>query len=175
MDKTTAQKAFTLVEIMIYVSVFFIVVSALGAFVFNIILGSIKTRTINEVRYNTRFALHHLVKEIRRADSINIGSSIFDSHPGVLSLENPTPGENPTVFSLSGDERLQVVYGTHSAQFLTSQEVRVTNLVFENLGIPGQTGNIRIHLTVSYKNPTSKGEYNWSQDSQITVNVRTIP
>lgn len=128
-------RGFTLIEILIYVSMLVIV----SVFVINTILimtksfGSIKTTRI--INTSSEVAMERMIGEIRLADSIDVNLSDFDSHPGKLILNTIDPFTEAVTtieFSISGNT-LQVKKGASSAVPLTAYDVRVNNLIFKRL------------------------------------------
>ncbi|TSC55866.1 MAG: Uncharacterized protein G01um101418_555 [Parcubacteria group bacterium Gr01-1014_18] len=169
-----SQKGSSLVEVIFYITVLALFVISMTMFNIDLLSGSAKLRTIQSVQDNLRFPIHKMSTDIRRSTGVNIGSSVFDTHPGVLSLQMASAGEDPTVYSISSG-RLRVQRGAASPEFVTSSNVIVTNLVFKNLSVSGKTRNIQVLLTVSHDNPENINEYSWTESFQITGQSRKFP
>ncbi|MDP2631983.1 MAG: type II secretion system protein [Candidatus Uhrbacteria bacterium] len=170
MKRLSNKKGFTLVETVLYIAILAVFLVSAVQFSLSIIASAQKVRTLHEVEQNARFAIERIRKEIRTADNINIGSSTFGSSPGVLSLVDDDPTNDPTTFDVSAGT-LRITQGAGSATALTSSTVNVSNLVFTDLSVSGRTRNIKIELTVEWAN-TSSTEYSTSVSRTTSVVVR---
>jgi len=165
------KKAFTLIEILIYTTIVAIFLVTAINFSLDVIAGKVKARSMREVQQNSCFAIERMTQEIRRAEDINLTESVFDTHPGVLSLVMPETEKNPTVFDLSLDGALRMTQGTSTPEILFSNQVAATNLVFTNLSPLAWSKNIKINLTVQYKNPERK-EFEATSTLETAVSLR---
>ncbi len=83
------------------------------------------------------------------------------------------PNKNPTIINLDSDDGvLQITEGSSSPVAITSNEVKITNLVFTNLTSTSAQENIRIEITVEYDNEGSDIEYTFSQNLRTAVSIR---
>lgn len=164
------QSGFTLVELVIYIVVISTSAVLLTYLSIDLVTGAQKARVNQEVQQNARFAMQRIVQELRHANTVNTGSSTFGSSPGVLSLGVDTVGNDPTVFDVAS-EVLQITQGANGPYPLTTDKVRVTNLVFDNRSTP-KTSNIKVTLTIEHVNPSNQETYNASQTLSTTVVVR---
>lgn len=145
------KKGFTLVELIIYVAMIGVVVIGFLNFGLNVIYTGEKSEIRQEVQRNATYALQRVLSKIKEANAVNAGSSTFDSHPGVLSLEMEDSAVDPTVFDISGGI-LRMTEGVSSPVNLIPAELEATNLVFSNLSVSGRTSNIKIELTARHRN-----------------------
>lgn len=164
------KRGFTLIETIIYIAVIGGVFVALASFVLTISGSRNKSYAEQEVNANTRLALSVISHKIKSASGINIGASVFDVHPGILSLAMGSSTLNPTVIALS-DGRLAITEGAGAQQFITSQRVTITNLVFTNLTGDSNRGNIGININFTFAS-SSDSSYNFSSNLQTTVSLR---
>ncbi len=162
------KKGFTLVEFLLYLSIFATILSLAGGFLWNIIFGNIKSGSYQEVQQNGRFALLKISQEIKRATGIN--SPSIGSSSNTLSLEMASPSLNPTTFDVA-DGKLRITQGISGPYELTSDSVTVTNLQFTNLSYQNTPGTIRIEINVEHKNPENRNEYEASIDLKTTVSL----
>ncbi len=166
------KKGFTLIEVLIYITIIGVVVSGFIVFALSINSSRSKTYVAQEVQANARTALDLISQKIRAATGVNVASSTFDVDPGLLSLAMASSTQNPTIVDLNQDDGvLQITASTSNPVAITSDEVKVTNLVFTNLTPSGERGNIRIEITVEYAGDGSK-EYEYSQSLQTAVSLR---
>ena len=166
-----SKKGFTLIEILIYTAMVAIFLVTAVNFSLDVIEGKAKARSMREVQQNSRFAIEKMTQEIRRAEDINLAESVFDTHPGVLSLVMPEADKNPTIFDFSLDGALRMTQGTNTPKVLTTNQVETTNLVFTNLSPLAWSKNIKINLTVQYKNPERK-EFEATSIIETAVSLR---
>ncbi|MEK7630790.1 MAG: prepilin-type N-terminal cleavage/methylation domain-containing protein [Patescibacteria group bacterium] len=161
------RRAFTLIEIIIYLAIIGMIAVTLVLFSISVSTSRGKAEVVSEVQSNARFALDIMRQKIRRASGINIAASTFNSPQGVLSVVMPNASEN-TVFNLDNG-RLRMTVGINPAEFLTSDEIEVTDLRFVNL-TDGARENIRIFMTFRYKNAGSvEYQYEYSVESAMSI------
>ena len=166
------KKGYTLIEVIIYLGIVSMVIVAFIVFVFSISDPSSKTYVVSEVQANMRIASNLIAQKIRASTGINIASSTFDVDPGVLSLQMASSTLNPTVFSLSADNGiLQITQGAGSPIDITSDEVRVVNLIFRDYTLSNERENIRVEIEMEFDN-TDDIDFQYSQGIKTTVGVR---
>lgn len=170
MQQGASQQGFTLIETIVYVGIISIFLVSIVQFTTSLVSAGEKARIQNEVQQNARFAMERLRREIRTADDVNTGTSTFGSHPGILSLADDTPLDDPTIFDVSSG-RLRIKEGAASALPLTTDKVNVTNFVVQNRGVSNRTKNIQIFLTLAWAGSTSK-PFDTSISLQSSVVVR---
>lgn len=173
MKKAGYQKGFSLIELIIYLAIVSGVVLSMVLFSLSVSGSRAKTYVAQEVQANARVALNIISQKIKLANGVNMGVSIFGLDPGVLSLSMADAAKNPTVIDLDQDNGvLQIKEGVSSPVAITSDEVKVTNLVFTNLTSTGARENIRIEFTVEYNNPSGDIRYDHSRSLQTAVSLR---
>ena len=157
-------KGFTLTELIIYIAVFVILITTVTLFAMAFIRTTTKSRIKKEVASGTYSAMKVMVYEIKRANGVYAPTSVFDSHPGQLSLETSQElpeGEQITYldFYLDGD-KLYLKRESQNPQLLISKNLKVTNLEFEHLASAS-----RIDLTLEYDTLASEYQYSYSLSS----------
>lgn len=163
----------TLIEVMVYVAliaIFMTGVIAFGAQVSNI---RVKSMAQQEVIANSRLVMKRIAVEIRNATGIN--SLAAQS----LSLSYADVARNPTVIAKSGN-RITIGWGSGGSCpvsapcFLTSSKVNVDKLLFANMSDGGgKSVNIKYELQISKLNPGGRAEWNYSQTSKGTAEVKS--
>ena len=167
------RKGFTLIETMIYIGIISTIFFSFVMFALSIGNSKAKTIAVQEVQSNGRLALEVLTNRIMSANAVNIGTSTFGSDPGVLSLGMDDTAKNPTIINLTvNDGFLQITEGLSAPVALTTDKVKVTNLVFTNLTGAAARKNIRIQMTISYVNPSGDVNYNYTENFQTAVSLR---
>ncbi|MFH1292157.1 MAG: type II secretion system protein [bacterium] len=166
-------KGFTLIETLIYIAIIGGVVASFVSYSMSISFTRNKNYTAQEVQANARLALNLISKTIRSAQSVNVGSSTFGLDPGVLSLSMSSSTLDPSIINLNIDDGiLRIQQGGKSPVNITSNKVKITNLIFTNLTASGSQENIGIDLTVEYANSTGEVEFNYGQSWQTAVGLR---
>lgn len=165
------KKGFTLVETLIYVTIIGVVVSSFISFGVSISNSRNKTYVVEEVQANARVAFELISRTIRSASGVNISTSIFNTDPGVLSLSMDNSLKNPTIIKLDQDNGvLQIQEGLNPPVAFTSNEVKISNLVFSNLS-SGNRENISIDMTVEYSNNLST-DFSYTKSLKTSASIR---
>jgi len=161
------QKGFTLIEVLIYITIIGVVVSGFIAFALSINSSRAETYVVQEVQANARVALDLISQKIRLADDVVSPSE--GNSASSLELDMPNPGPNLT-FSVT-DGVLGIAEEVGDPTPITSDEVNVSNLTFTNLAVSGERDNIRVEITIEYRGNGSK-EYEYSQTLQTAISIR---
>jgi len=164
----------TLIELLIYIAIIAVVLFIITGFLWDIILGSVKESSYQEVQQNARFALTKITQEIKKATGIN-NPSLPGSSADSLYLIMAAPHLNPTRFDLV-DGKLRVTYCSdcpdQKGPFdLTSDQVIVSNVSFTNRSYPDTPGTVQIEMTINHINPTNRVEYLASINLKSTVSL----
>lgn len=167
------QRGFTLVELIIYVSI----ISLIGTAAVHYTLGVSQARNKNEVtqqiQANGRTALQLVSQRIRGATGLNVASSTFDASPGVLTLTFATSTKNPTVIDLTSENgQLRIQEGTTAPVIITPATMQITNLTFTDLTSSSARANVRVQFTIEYINPSGDVVYDAAETFQTSVSVR---
>ena len=165
------KKGFTLVEFILYISIVGVILVSFMYYLIDISTSSTKSDAIAEVGHNSRIAMEKISREIRNTVDINTGASVFDSHPGTLSLKTLDSNTDPTIINISGTT-LQIKRGAGSVLPITTGKIEVTKLIFSNLSQTGTPGNIKIILELRYKNPQNIDEFNASATLESSISLR---
>lgn len=173
--KKNKKKGFALVELLVYVAIFAILMVSITLFAIAFIKTTAKSRIKKEVSLGTYSAMRTMVYEIKRANSVYTPTSVFDGHPGQLSLETshePPSEEEITYvdFYLDGEEnhkRLYIKREEQDPQLLISENLEVVNLEFEHL--TSSPDSIRINLTLEYDTSASEYQYSYSLSSSGSI------
>lgn len=178
-------RGFTLIELLLYMGLVALFLTAATTSTLDVILGSVKSSVQQEVQENLRYATHRIQFEIRNADSINTTQSNFGvnlaTNPSTkVSFSAPAP-YNPLEFIVkSGVLQIRSTIGGDDAEDedddenfkpLTSNLVEVTSLIFSNL-TDGSSENIRFTITIRYKNPSGRSQWDKSATFEGGANLR---
>jgi Tfp pilus assembly protein PilW len=163
------QTGYTLIELLLYVAITAILLSALMAFFAMSLSGRVKSESIGEVDQQGSFILDTVTQALRNADSITAPAA--GASASSLTLAMATSAINPTVFSLSGNT-MQVKEGTANAVPMSTPRVKVTALTFKNLSRSGTPGSIQVVMTLSTVNTTGRSEYDYQKTFTTSVSLR---
>jgi len=168
----SSQKSFTLIELLLYISIISLVLISITGFFWNIASGNIKESSYQEVQQNGRFVMTKITQEIKKA--IGINSPVLGSSANSLSLKMSDSNLNPTIFDVSGG-KLRITQGASAPIELTTDQVVANNLQFTNLSYLNTPGTIRVETTLENLNPSGKSEYKASIDLKTTVSLLKEP
>lgn len=167
------KKGFSLMETIIYIAIVGFIVTSLVAFGISVSNSRNKTYVMQEVQANTRVALGIISEKIRASTGVNVSGSVFNTDPGILSLEIPAASKNPTVIDLNtNDGVLRITEGVLVPVSVTSDKVKVTDLIFTNLTQSGDRENIKVSLTLEYNDRDSGNNFDYTQSIETVVGVR---
>jgi Tfp pilus assembly protein PilW len=161
-------KGLTLIEILLYIAILSFFLLMVIGFIWNFIFGNIKERAFQEVQENGRFAMTKISQEIKKAIGINNPQPGFSSNS--LSLAMADNHLDPTIFSVVNG-KLTITQGQNPPLFLTSNLVRVTDLLFTNLSYENASGTVRIEMTIEHVNPEGRAEYEASISLNSTITL----
>lgn len=145
-------RGFSLIELIVYITIVSILAFVFVSFTIDLVGNSQRSRVKQDVQQNARHALDRMLQEIRSASAVNVGSSTFNSDPGVLSLATSAPATDPTVFDVSGGV-LRITQGGGSPQALTDANLQVSSFIVEDMSVNNRTSHIKITLTIQHPNP----------------------
>jgi prepilin-type N-terminal cleavage/methylation domain-containing protein len=169
MKHTRFQAGYTLIELLLYVAMIGILLSAVAYFFGSAADARIKNQTVGEVDTQGTYAMDYITQTVRNATSIS--TPAIATSGTSLTLVVPTASLSPTVFSLSGNT-LQVKEGTATAVPLTSSAVQVTAFSVKNLSRSGTSGIVQVSLTINRVNPGGRAEYDYSRTFTTSAGVR---
>lgn len=146
-------EGFTLIELILYVSIITIVMSALIPFAWNIIGGSVKSTVEQDVSSQARYVSERIKYEIRNA------SDITSVNPTSISLTNFAP-DTTTVISLVGS-KMQINKNGTGAVDLNSDDTAISGLTFVDYSSADlKSKNIKFTFTLDDSYTGSRQEYN---------------
>lgn len=160
-------KGFTLIELMLYMSLFVVIFTALFASLNIFYSNKIKNRTILEVEQQGQLISILISQEIRNAQSIL--SPLIGSSSDVLSLEHLDVSKNPISFSLLNGK--MIVSEDSNIFNLSNSKIEISNLNFENNSIASGTQSIFFSFDVSYESSSDRREYKYDQNFSGTANL----
>lgn len=164
---------FTLIETIIYVGIIGLVLSSLVSFSVVISNSRNKNYVAGEVHASARIVLDLISQKIKEAENINVGASTLNSDPGLLSLSMSDISKDPTIIKLNQDDGiLQIKEGSGDEVDITTDEIKITNLVFSNLNSTSPRENVKIDITIEFNNQGDSVEFDYSKSYQTAVSLR---
>jgi type II secretory pathway pseudopilin PulG len=164
------QKGFTLVEMVLYVSLCSMILLALSTFL-SFLLGSrVRSQSISEVNQQGFQVMHMMTQTIRNGRSIT--TPALGGASSTLSVITANALLNPTVFT-SASGTMKIKEGSNNYISLTNKRVTVSNLLFENVSSSSSTEKIiRISFTVDYLNLSGRDEYSYTKTFKGSATLR---
>ncbi|NMB48661.1 hypothetical protein GYA13_04450 [Candidatus Kuenenbacteria bacterium] len=148
---------FTLIELVFYLSIAAIMLLSIAGLFGVISEMRLRQQVALTVEEEGRQVLDYILQTIRNANSLNIplpnntSPSLSASINGVSNL-----------FDLSNN-RLRLTEGVSQPIFLTSGQIVVSNLTFQNLANSSTKDNIRVQFELTYLNATSRSAYDYGK------------
>ncbi|MBD3300460.1 MAG: hypothetical protein GF347_03855 [Candidatus Moranbacteria bacterium] len=167
--KTKNNKGFTLVEMMLYVVLAATVIASTVILLQEVLESRIKNQVVNEIEGQGSQLVWLLSHEIMSADALNNPQPADIS--ASLELASTEAAENPTIIDLDGDT-IRITEGADAPVSLTSSKIAASNLNFQNLSNDETVGVVRFEFTLTYFNPGSRSEYNYSKTFSGSANIR---
>lgn len=148
-----SELGFTFIEIILYVSIVSIVLTAIIPFAWNVIGGSVKSSAEQEVSSQARFISEKIKYEIRNADNINSVAA------NSISLDVTVAANDPTIIDLLAG-KIRIKLGAAAAVDLNSNDTLVSALTFTDYtSADNKTKNIQFVFTIDDNFGNSRQEY----------------
>jgi len=164
-------RGFTLIELILYIALVSIFISAAITFAWDIIYGRAKSQVQLEVLQNLKLVSQKINYEIRSASAINSVTATS------LSLASLDAAHNPTVIDLNAGA-VRIGYGadancpSSSPCSVTSNLVNVSSLTFSDLST-SVVDNIAYSLTIEANNLGGRQEWQFTKSYRSAVTRRS--
>ncbi|TSC55424.1 MAG: Uncharacterized protein G01um101418_908 [Parcubacteria group bacterium Gr01-1014_18] len=165
----TSPKGFTLVELLLSMSIAAFILIALSLLALSLVETRVKHQTIAEVETSGRQTLDLLLQTLRNAAAVN--SPAVGNSSATLSINIDDNSKNPTVIDLSNSV-LRMTEGSGSPISLTSASIIVESVAFKNLSRAGTRGIISVELTFSHTNPNNRNAYEFTKTFYGSASLR---
>ncbi len=164
---SNSHKGFTFIELILYVAIVTIILSAIVPFAWNAVETGVKSAVAQEVNANARYISERIKYEIRNSIDINSVSATS------IELATSTPATDPTVIDLSaGNIRIQ--QGAASAVNLNSANTVINSLTFTNYtSLDNKTIHIQFVMTAAASFAAARQEYQDSVVLESSAEVRS--
>ncbi len=170
--KFKKNRAFSLLEFVVYIGVLIILISVITLFSATLIKSLNKNRIKKEVNQGAYMAMKTMLYEIRAAKTVYVPTSKFNVHPGQLSLETSKDvpsGEIKTYVDFYVDENSRLYFKKEGREpiLILSENLRVSDLEFEYLSSISES--VKINLIVGYNTANPEYQYLYRLTSSATV------
>jgi len=168
-NQVKTMKGFTFIELLLYITIVTIMLSAIIPFAWNVIEGGAKSSVEQEVFSQARYVSEGLKYEIRRASGItNVGATS-------ISLTNFSP-DTTTVISLSGG-KMQINKNGTGAVNLNSDDTTITTVggvIFTDYrSVDNKTKHIGFTFTIASNYSGARQEYKETITLRSSAEVRS--
>ncbi len=165
----THQSGFTLIELLMYTLIVGTLLTGISVFFGMAADARIKNQSVAEVDQQGLFAMEYMTGTIRNASSIT--SPALGASGASLTLVVPTGSLSPTIFDLSSNV-LRVKEGAAAVVPLTSGDVQITSLTFNNLSRSSTLEVVQIIMTIAHTNTAGRNEYDYQKTFTTSVTLR---
>lgn len=163
-------KGFTLTEILVYIALFSLLISAVISFTLWAFRSYAKARAIREVSADAKRTMEMIALSVKTAESVYTPTT--NAHQ--LSLETkqflPEGETNSYLDFYFCQGHICLKKESEAPIVLTGQETEVSDLSFEVIGF--SPPSVKINLFLNFKNPENKPEYEASINLSSTVCLR---
>ena len=163
------RSGFTLVELILYVSVSALVALAAAGLMVVILEARVKSQTVAEVEQVGSQVMNLITQTARNSPQIN--SPPPGGTSGILSLANQSSTKNPTIFDVQSST-IRITEGASIPTPLTSFRLLASSLLFQNLSRANTSGTMRIQFTITHQNPGSRNEYDYVKNFYGSATIR---
>ena len=153
-------KAFSLIETLLYITLFSVVVVMIVGVYGLVIDVKAKDRVTFEVTSEGSRIMQIITQSLRNATLIN--SPPAGSNSAIVSVNVFNITNNPTMFYLTGDN-IVMKEGGLAEVILNSNRTKISGLKFTNLSRAGTNGTIKIEFTVTAVSTNPKAPFQFSQ------------
>ncbi|NQV00819.1 MAG: prepilin-type N-terminal cleavage/methylation domain-containing protein [Parcubacteria group bacterium] len=162
-------KGFTLIELIIYISLVSIMLLGIASFSRTILQTRAKNQVIAEVEQQGIQIAQILSQKIRNAE--NIIAPTLGNNANSLTLDVVAVAQDPTVFSLDA-ETIKIEESGANQINLTNSKVIASGLVFQNLSRTDTPGIVKFSFTLDYDNQSGRPKYNYSKTFYGSISLR---
>ena len=173
------KKGFTLIELMVAISIFIIIMTISMGSIVNVIDANRKSRSLKTALNNLNLAVESISKEMRFGKNYHCGSS------GVVTTPQNCSGGDTFISFLSSDN-IQITYRLNNQAIekklgngdyiaVTAPEIVIDNLTFYTLGAgTSDTLQPKIIIKIQSHAGTSKSQSNFTLQTLVSQRVFDI-
>ena len=162
-------RGFTIIEVLIYISISTMLLFALSSFIVSILETRERSKMISEVEKQGIYIMEVMTRNVREAQTIN--NPEVGNFSESLSLNLTEAEKNPTIFNLE-DGKIIFQQGSNPPMDLHNNLITIEDLKFTNLSRPDTPGIVQIQFTLKYNYLTNRPIYNYEKKFQSSVSLR---
>ena len=164
--KDIAVRAFTLIETLLYISIFSVVVFMMVS-IYGVVMDSrVNARVVSEVTSEGARIMQIITQSARNGTLVN--TPTIGNNTTTLSLN---VSNNPTMFYMVGND-IVMKEGVGSAIILNSNRTKISGLKFTNLTRGGTKGTVKIEFTISGSSTNVRAPFQFSQPFGSDASLR---
>lgn len=179
--KENAEKrGFTLIELMVSVSIFTIVMLISASAVFSIVDANKKTHSLKSVMTNLNFALESMMRDIRVGTEYACGGSgDCPINPGsrfsfkTRDLNGNGVADDEIEFEFDQGRIRKTIYPAATSFYITAEEIVITNLDFYVIG-SGAGDGLQPKVVITIEGYSGAGRTRSDFNIQTTVSQRAL-
>jgi len=146
---SVTKRGFTLVEMVVYVAVIAVIFAVVVNTILSVSSAWGNARVKRNLMQQGGATMERILREIRLADSVNVGGSTLGVHPGILELATiQSPSDETALtrsFLLSSTT---LMMSENSVNTPLTSGVDITNLIFYKITNGNISEGVRVMLTV---------------------------
>ena len=158
-------KGFTLIELMLYVAIASLMLSAIVFSVSLVLESRVRQQTVNEVEGQALTVMQFMARAIR--DAKTISTPAIGIGGSTLTI---TTSAGTVTFDVTNNVLQMSENG--AVHPLTNNRVVVSELTFTNASRVDTPGIVRVSFTLTYKNPESRSEYDYTKTFYTSASLR---
>jgi len=162
-------KGFTLIELVIYISLVSIMLLGIASFTKIILQTRTRNQVIAEVEQQGIQIAQILTQTIRNAENIIQPTPSNTNNNLILDVFDAS--KDPTIFSLNSNI-INIKEGAGSQINLNNSRVEVQDLTFQNFSRLDTSGIIKFSFSLNYNNQSGRPEYNYSKVFYGSISLR---
>ncbi|MDP2598390.1 MAG: type II secretion system protein [Candidatus Liptonbacteria bacterium] len=165
-----SRRAFTIVELLIFIAIFVVVVSAFITILVSVTRVQVRQTAASEVNQQSQFLLQQVQYYVERSSLIDLAQ---DAATSTLRLRMATDSEDPTIIYLASST-VYIQQGASAAAQLTSSKVNVTALTFTKRAHASAHDSVSVSFIIAY-NGSLQQTFSQALDTSIArVNAATF-
>ncbi|MCL4399916.1 type II secretion system GspH family protein [Patescibacteria group bacterium] len=163
MNRLKDKKAFSLVELLVYVAIFAVSAVFLVAILTTFTRIQLRQGAMNEVNHQISFVSDVVKQLVQNSSLIDMTDNVTTS---TLNLRMASSSLDPTSVYASGTT-IYLDQGSSSPVALTNSSVNVTNFSVTKYENPGGAAIVQMNVSMSYNNPNPSSQF--TQSLQVAV------
>lgn len=149
MSPRRLQHGYSLIELVIYIALFTLISVVLVKSLVTVMGTYATAQGYRRLQSNGEFIMERITREVRDASDIT-ASSVFDVHPGTLSLTGTDEEGDPTAVSFSVSGGVVQINDNGTVGNLSTSEVVVNSLIFKEVNTSiGEGVKVELSLTTA--------------------------